>query len=88
MSARRRRLSWLQVPPDREIPLRVRALWREPRRRLGFIPNIFRVFALRPAHLARWWAYYDDLLRGPSGLSRLQREMIAVVVSSANRCHY
>ena len=84
----RPRLSWLYVPSDRAIPPRVRALWREPRRRLGFVPNIFRVFALRPEHLVRWWTYYDHLLRGPSGLTRLQREMIAVVVSAANRCRY
>ena len=36
----------------------------------------------------RWWAYYDELMRGESGLSKAQREMIAVVVSATNRCHY
>ena len=46
------------------------------------------MFALRPEHLLRWWAYYDDLLRGESGLTKVQREMIAVVVSATNRCHY
>jgi alkylhydroperoxidase family enzyme len=47
-----------------------------------------RVWALRPAHLERWWTYYDELLRGESGLSKPQREMIAVAVSAANECDY
>ncbi len=56
--------------------------------KLGFVPNVLRIFALRPKHLLGWWRYYDELLRGESGLSRAQREAIAVVVSRANDCHY
>jgi uncharacterized peroxidase-related enzyme len=82
------RLSWLEVPPDEEIPDEVKELWETPLERLGFVPNVMRIFALRPDHLLRWWSYYDELLRGASGLSKAQREMIAVVVSAANRCHY
>jgi uncharacterized peroxidase-related enzyme len=33
-------------------------------------------------------AFYNDLMLAPSGLSKLEREMIAVVVSSQNRCYY
>src|SRR5262249_13667817 len=54
----------------------------------GFIPNVLRVYALRPRHLELWNAFYDDLMRGESGLTKPQREMIAVVVSTVNRCHY
>ena len=49
---------------------------------------MLRVYALRPRHLELWNAFYDDLMRGESALSREQREMIAVVVSTVNRCHY
>jgi uncharacterized peroxidase-related enzyme len=49
---------------------------------------VLRVFALRPSHLLAWWQHYDELLRGESGLTKAQREMIAVVVSVTNRCHY
>lgn len=82
------RLSWLRVPADRSLPAEVKELWQTPLERLGFVPNVLRVFALRPAHLIRWWAHYDELMRGESGLTKAEREMIAVVVSATNRCHY
>jgi uncharacterized peroxidase-related enzyme len=82
------RIAWLRVPPDEEIPDEVKELWQLPLERLGFVPNVLRIFALRPEHLLRWWSYYDELLRGESGLTKAEREMIAVVVSTANRCHY
>src|SRR5207244_8805269 len=82
------RLSWLQVPAAEDVPEQVAERWQKPLEKLGFVPNVLRVFSLRPAHLLAWWVYYDELMRGESGLSKAQREMIAVVVSTANRCHY
>jgi uncharacterized peroxidase-related enzyme len=82
------RLARLHVPPEDEVPDEVKELWAKPLEKLGFVPNVLRVFALRPAHLLAWWGYYDELLRGESGLTKAQREMIAVVVSATNRCHY
>ncbi len=80
------RLSWLRVPEA--LPREVEDVAAPVAERLGFVPNVFRFLALRPEHLLRWWSYYDHLMRGPSGLTKVQREMIAVVVSAANRCHY
>src|SRR5947209_7741009 len=82
------RLSWLQVPAAEDVPEQVAELWQKPLEKLGFVPNVLRVFAVRPSHLLGWWAHYDELMRGESGLSKAQREMIAVAVSTANRCHY
>jgi uncharacterized peroxidase-related enzyme len=82
------RIARLHVPREDEVPAEVKELWTKPLERLGFVPNVLRVFALRPSHLLAWWAYYDELLRGESGLTKAQREMIAVVVSATNRCHY
>ena len=82
------RIARLHVPAEDEVPGEVKELWALPLEKLGFVPNVLRVFALRPEHLLKWWDYYDDLLRGESGLTKTQREMIAVVVSSTNRCHY
>jgi uncharacterized peroxidase-related enzyme len=76
------------VPPEREVPAEVKELWAAAEEKLGFVPNVLRIFALRPAHLLNWWRHYDDLLRGESGLTKAQREMIAVAVSVANDCHY
>jgi uncharacterized peroxidase-related enzyme len=82
------RIARLHVPEEQDVPAEVKELWALPLEKLGFVPNVLRVFALRPKHLLGWWAYYDELLRGESGLTKVQREMIAVVVSVTNRCHY
>jgi uncharacterized peroxidase-related enzyme len=82
------RLSWVTIPPEDEVPADAKELWEKPLERLGFVPNVLRVYTLRPRHLRLWYEFYDDLMRGESGLSKVQREMIAVVVSTVNRCHY
>ncbi len=83
-----RQASWLRVPPEEDAPDGVQALFDKANEKLGFVPNVLRVYALRPRHLELWNAFYDDLMRGDSGLTKVQREMIAVVVSTENRCHY
>ena len=84
----RQQIAWVRVPTERQLPEDIRALFDKAREKLGLVPNVFRVFALRPEHLRRWRALYDELLRGESGLTPAQREMIAVVVSTQNRCFY
>ena len=54
----------------------------------GGVDNILKIHSLNPPSLRAHFEFYKTLMRGPSGLSRIQREMIAVVVSTANRCHY
>src|SRR3954447_10587235 len=81
-------IAWLRVPAEDEVSDEVGELWAPALEKLGFVPNVQRAFALRPQHLLAWWAHYDELMRGDSGLSKAQREMIAVVVSATNRCHY
>jgi uncharacterized peroxidase-related enzyme len=83
-----KREAWLRVPREDEAPPGVHKLFEKASERLGFIPNVLRVYALRPRHLELWDAFYNDLMRGESGLTKPQREMIAVVVSTVNRCHY
>jgi uncharacterized peroxidase-related enzyme len=56
--------------------------------KLGFVPNVLRAYSLRPQKLRNFMAMYNELMLGPSGLSKLEREMVAVVVSAANRCYY
>ena len=81
-------ICWLEVPGADEVPDDVKELWATPLEKLGFVPNVLRVYAIRPRHLRLWNDFYDELMRGESGLTKVQREMIAVVVSTANRCHY
>jgi uncharacterized peroxidase-related enzyme len=61
---------------------------RKAREQLGFVPNVFRVYAFRPERLSAWFAHYRQLHEPTDGLSAADREMIAVVVSSANGCLY
>ncbi len=56
--------------------------------KLGFVPNVLKAYAFDPAKLSGFVAMYNDLMLAPSGLSKLEREMIAVAVSSHNRCYY
>ena len=56
--------------------------------RLGFIPNVLVAYAFDMTKLEAFVAMYNDLMLGESGLSKLEREMIAVAVSSQNRCYY
>jgi uncharacterized peroxidase-related enzyme len=82
------RLTWLRVPDREELPREVLALWEPSLEKLGFVPNVLRLYALRPSHLLAWNAWYDEAMKGDSGLTKAEREMIAVVVSVANDCAY
>lgn len=56
--------------------------------KLGMIPNVLRAYAFDIDKLNTFTAMYNDLMLGDSALSKLEREMIAVVVSAVNRCFY
>jgi len=66
----------------------MRAYFAKCDEKIGFVPNVLRAYAHDNAKLEAFAAFYNDLMLGPSGLSKLEREMIAVVVSSQNRCYY
>lgn len=85
---RRDSTCWLRVPELEGLPEQVQTLFNKFIEKTGFIPNVMRNFALLPEHLLRWFGYYDYLMRSEGQLSRREREMIAVVVSSHNRCEY
>lgn len=56
--------------------------------KLGIVPNVLATYSIRPQRLRNFMAMYNEVMFSDSGLSKLEREMIAVVVSSANRCYY
>jgi uncharacterized peroxidase-related enzyme len=56
--------------------------------KLGFVPNVLAAYAFDNAKLEAFVNMYNDLMLAPSGLSKIEREMIAVAVSSVNRCYY
>src|SRR5450830_53732 len=64
------------------------AYFKKCQDKLGFVPNVLLAYAFDMAKLETFVAMYNDLMLGNSGLSKLEREMIAVAVSSQNRCYY
>jgi len=58
------------------------------RDKLGLLPNVLRAYGFNPAKLAAFVDSYNQVMLGDSALSKLEREMIAVAVSSANKCVY
>lgn len=56
--------------------------------RAGKVFNIVKAMSLRPGVLRRSMQLYREAMFGRSGLSRIERELLAVVVSRANDCHY
>jgi uncharacterized peroxidase-related enzyme len=71
-----------------ELTPAMRAYFDKCMERLGFVPNVLRAYAFDMPKLEAFVAMYNDLMLAPSGLSKLEREMIAVAVSSHNRCYY
>jgi len=64
------------------------AYFKKCEEKLGFVPNVLKAYAFDMPKLEAFVAMYNDLMLAPSGLSKLEREMIAVAVSAVNRCYY
>ncbi len=80
--------AWIPVPSPDGLPAEVADEIGDISERIGFVPNIARLLGVTPRHFVGWWRYFDDLMRGPSNISKTQREMIAVVVSAEAHCPY
>jgi len=80
--------SWFPVPPEADLPQSLQGLFAKARERLGFVPNVFRVWSFRPERLSAWFAHFRLLHEPSANLSAADREMVAVVVSAANGCLY
>ena len=56
--------------------------------KLGMVPNVLQAHAFSIEKLNAFTGLYNELMLADSGLTKLERDMIAVVVSSINRCFY
>ena len=81
-------ISALGVPEPATLDDDLKVIWAKCVEKLGFVPNVYSTYSKRPQRLRNFMAMYNEIMYAPSGLSKLEREMIAVVVSSANRCYY
>lgn len=81
-------MTWIRTVPEAEAAGYVKSVYEAHRNARGWVSNIIKSFSLRPELLRAFQNMFATLMFGPSELSRAQREMIAVVVSVTNRCHY
>jgi uncharacterized peroxidase-related enzyme len=85
---RERKLSALDLGPNDRLEPEIEAYFAKCEEKLGFVPNVFRAYAFGNTKLRAFIMMSDDLMLGESGLSKAEREMIAVAVSAINHCHY
>lgn len=77
----------LDLPPA-PLDAETEAYFRKCVEKIGYVPNVLLAYTHDLAKLKVFCGMYNDLMLAPSGLSKLEREMIAVAVSSVNRCFY
>lgn len=76
------------VPDPTSLDDDLQAVFEKCSVKLGLVPNVLATYSIRPQRLRNFMAMYNEVMFSESGLSKLEREMVAVVVSSANRCYY
>lgn len=81
-------MAWIKVIKETVAEGRLKEAYENHMTAEGTVDNILKIHSLNPASLEGHTQFYRTLMFGKSDLSRMQREMIAVVVSAANQCHY
>jgi uncharacterized peroxidase-related enzyme len=82
------RISYLPLPDRDDVPDGVARLWEKSQEAFGFVPNVFRAQAVNGEQFLAWWGYFNLLVNKDGYLTNAERELLAVVVSSVNRCTY
>lgn len=78
----------LKIAKTGSLSAETEAYFAKCEEKLGLVPNVLLAYAFDEKKLRAFTEMYNDLMLGESGLSKLEREMIAVTVSSINFCHY
>ena len=81
-------MAWIRTVSDDSAQGRLARSFAAARKRAGRVYGIVRAMSLAPATLDASLSLYQQVMFAPSGLSRRRREMVAVVTSRANACHY
>lgn len=81
-------MTWIKVIAEAEATGELKELYDSQRGQAGAVANILKVHSLSPRTLAAHVAFYRQVMHTPGPLPREKREMIAVVVSQINGCHY
>ena len=81
-------MAWIHMIPEAEATGRLKELYEKYTEPWGGVDNILKIHSLNPRSMDVHFALYVTVMRGRSDLTREQREMIAIVSSVANQCHY
>ena len=81
-------MAWIEMIPEEKATGRLKELYDKYMEPWGGVDNIMKIHSLNVKSMQTHFDLYAHLMRGRSDLTRVQREMIAVVVSAVNRCHY
>ena len=88
MSEPEEKITALNLPAMDPMPDHVKKYFKLCKDKLGLIPNVLKAYSFNETKINAFTNMYNDLMLGESNISQLEREMIAVVVSSINRCYY
>ena len=81
--------AWIEVVPEAEAEGELAELYDQLRsKQTGTVDNVMKIHSLHPQTMRDHVQLYRTLMSGRGGLTRPEREMIGVVASVANRCHY
>lgn len=78
----------IPLPAAEELDDDMRRYLEICQEKLGMVPNVLAAYTFDQDKMRNFSNFYNELMLGKSGLSKLEREMIAVVVSSINHCFY
>jgi len=78
----------LDLHSDHDLSPETATYFAKCEEKLGMVPNVLKSYSFDDKKLRAFTDMYNDLMLAESGLSKLEREMIAVVVSSVNHCYY
>jgi uncharacterized peroxidase-related enzyme len=81
-------MPWIKVVDEAEATGELKEVYQAQGKKAGALANILKIHSLAPHTLSAHMLFYETVMHTPGDLPRIQREMIAVVVSSLNRCHY
>ncbi len=78
----------IKLPDPADLDADMAKYFRVCEEKLGMVPNVLKAHSFDQDQLRAFAGFYNGLMLEESGLTPLEREMIAVVVSSANHCYY
>lgn len=81
-------MAFIKTIDEHEATGSLKRIYDDAIKRAGKVFNVVKIQSLRPHVLRQSLAIYSAVMHGPSSLSRSERELLAVVVSATNHCHY